>query len=111
MSFLAIQSVDNGGAVVLDRSAAQISSYISIVTSLGTVIFALLLARQNRSQGAVLDDTVRRLWFISFYGIVLTICATGEIPRSDDTSNSWPGGSSYFVCIALCIAHVVVSFS
>jgi hypothetical protein len=55
MSFLAIQSVDNGGAKVKDRSAAQIASYISIVTSLGTVILSLLLVRQYRSKGSVND--------------------------------------------------------
>jgi len=60
MSFLAIQSVDNGGNIVRDRSAAQISSYISIVTCLGTVIFALLLSRQNRSMATV-DDAARFL--------------------------------------------------
>ena len=49
MAFLSIQSVDNGGDVVADRSAAQIASYISIVTSVGSVIISLLLVRQNRS--------------------------------------------------------------
>jgi len=51
MSFLAIQSVDNGSQQ-LNRSAAQIASYISIVTSLGSVILALLLVRQHRSRGS-----------------------------------------------------------
>lgn len=50
VAFLSIQSVDNGGSVVADRSAAQITSYISIVTSVGSVIISLLLVRQNRSK-------------------------------------------------------------
>lgn len=53
MSFLSIQSVDSNGNRERYRSAAQISSYISIVTCLGTIIFALLLSRQNRSIATV----------------------------------------------------------
>jgi hypothetical protein len=36
--------------VVADRSAAQITSYVSIVASVGTVVISLLLIRQNRSK-------------------------------------------------------------
>ena len=50
MAFLAIQSVDNGGQLVPDRSVAQVASYISIVTSLGSMLLSLLLIRQNRSK-------------------------------------------------------------
>ena len=56
MAFLSIQSVDNGGQVVKDRSPAQIASYISIVTSVGSVILSLLLVRQNRSRNRQLMD-------------------------------------------------------
>jgi len=55
MSFLAIQSVDNNGDKTFNRSAAQIASYISIVTSLGTVILSLLLVREYRSKGSAGD--------------------------------------------------------
>ena len=50
MAFLSIQSIDNGGNLVADRSAAQIASYISIMTSVGSVIISLILVRQNRSK-------------------------------------------------------------
>lgn len=50
MAFLAIQSVDNGGNLVPNRSVAQVASYISIVTSLGSILLSLLLIRQNRSK-------------------------------------------------------------
>jgi len=50
VAFLSIQSVDNDGTMVVHRSAAQISCYVSMVTSLGSIILALLLVRQNRSK-------------------------------------------------------------
>ena len=36
--------------MTINRSAAQIACYVSIVTSLGSMILALLLIRQNRSK-------------------------------------------------------------
>ena len=50
MAFLAIQSVDNDGQLTPLRSVAQVASYISIVTSLGSILLSLLLIRQNRSK-------------------------------------------------------------
>ncbi|KZP01939.1 hypothetical protein FIBSPDRAFT_846207, partial [Athelia psychrophila] len=58
VAFLSIQSVDLGGVVLPNRSAAQIVSYISIVTSLGSAILSLLLVRQNRSKGRESADVV-----------------------------------------------------
>ena len=46
VAFLAIPSVDPGSNN--NRTAAQIVSYISIVTSTGSIIIALLLIRQYR---------------------------------------------------------------
>jgi len=65
MSFLSIQSVDNDGTRVINRSAAQISSYISIVSSLGTIILALLISRQNRSKEVILEEAaslMKKMW-------------------------------------------------
>ncbi|OJT02359.1 hypothetical protein TRAPUB_7142 [Trametes pubescens] len=45
VAFLAIPSVDNGPGQL---SAAQISSNISIVTSVGSILLGLLLIRQHR---------------------------------------------------------------
>ena len=45
VAFLAIPSVDTGDGHV---SAAQISSYLSIVTSVGCILVGLLLIRQHR---------------------------------------------------------------
>ncbi|KAF7983489.1 hypothetical protein HWV62_21802 [Athelia sp. TMB] len=56
MAFLSIQSVDTGGNFTSRRTAAQIVSYISIVTSLGSAILSLLLVRQNRSKGREAAD-------------------------------------------------------
>jgi len=47
VAFLAIQSVDN---TTNNRSMAQIASYLSIVTSLGSIITALVLVRQHRTK-------------------------------------------------------------
>ena len=53
MAFLSIQSVDAGGNLVVNRSAAQIASYLSILTSLGSIITSLLIGRQNRSSTTI----------------------------------------------------------
>ncbi|OBZ67952.1 hypothetical protein A0H81_12483 [Grifola frondosa] len=45
VAFLAIPSVDNDNG---NRTPAQISSYLSIVTSIGSIILGLLLVRQHR---------------------------------------------------------------
>jgi hypothetical protein len=50
VAFLAIQSVDNNGAQNLNRSPAQISSYLSTLTSIGSIIIGLLLVKQNRAK-------------------------------------------------------------
>ncbi|KAF6764327.1 hypothetical protein DFP72DRAFT_799998 [Ephemerocybe angulata] len=48
VSFLTIQSVDNAGAVGRERSDEQRASYFSILASMGTIVFSLLLLRQHR---------------------------------------------------------------
>ncbi|KAJ7291729.1 hypothetical protein C8J57DRAFT_1273838, partial [Mycena rebaudengoi] len=50
VAFLAIQSVDGGGRSVVDRSPSQVASYLSILTSIGSIIIGLLLLKQNRDQ-------------------------------------------------------------
>ncbi|KAG6811849.1 hypothetical protein H0H92_005582 [Tricholoma furcatifolium] len=49
VAFLAIQSVDSSSHGDV-RSPAQIASYTSITTSIGSIILGLLLVRQNRAQ-------------------------------------------------------------
>ncbi|KAJ7512665.1 hypothetical protein B0H11DRAFT_1787265 [Mycena galericulata] len=48
VSFLSIQSVDQGGNLAVNRSPAQIASYLSVLLSMGGIIVALLLVQQNR---------------------------------------------------------------
>ncbi|KAJ8696207.1 hypothetical protein PTI98_006093 [Pleurotus ostreatus] len=50
VALLAIQSVDNGNSHGI-RSPIQIASYMSIASSIGSIIAGLLLVRQNRSKG------------------------------------------------------------
>ncbi|KAK0480557.1 hypothetical protein IW261DRAFT_1335466, partial [Armillaria novae-zelandiae] len=49
VAFLAIQSIDDSSDKK-GRSPAQISSYISIIASIGSIILGLLLIRKNRSK-------------------------------------------------------------
>ncbi|CAK5263724.1 unnamed protein product, partial [Mycena citricolor] len=53
VAFLAIQSVDNGGSTVSSRTPTQLASYCSIFTSVGAIIFGLLLVKQNRNRSGV----------------------------------------------------------
>ncbi|KAL4258997.1 hypothetical protein AB1N83_007696 [Pleurotus pulmonarius] len=50
VALLAIQSVDEGGSGDI-RTPVQISSYLSIAMSIGSIILGLLLVRQNRTKG------------------------------------------------------------
>ncbi|KAF4583408.1 hypothetical protein AB1N83_008525 [Pleurotus pulmonarius] len=50
VALLAIQSVDDGGSDGI-RTPVQISSYLSIAMSIGSIILGLLLVRQNRTEG------------------------------------------------------------
>ena len=47
VAFLAIPSVDPGSHL---RTPAQLASFISIVTSIGSVVVGLLLLRQHRTK-------------------------------------------------------------
>ena len=56
VAFLAIPSVDNGNGQL---TAPQISSYLSIVTSVGSILLGLLLIRQHRVKSKdTADDAV-----------------------------------------------------
>ncbi|KAJ7485389.1 hypothetical protein FB451DRAFT_1127570 [Mycena latifolia] len=50
VAFLSIQSVDQGGFALPERTPAQISSYLSMLTSVGAVIIGLLLVKQHRDR-------------------------------------------------------------
>ncbi|KAI0676470.1 hypothetical protein C8Q78DRAFT_1065287 [Trametes maxima] len=56
VAFLAIPSVDDG---TTELTAAQISSYLSIVTSVGSILLGLLLVRQHRVKS---KDTADEAW-------------------------------------------------
>jgi len=47
VAFLAIPSVDIGDRA---RTPAQLASYLSIITSLGSIVTGLLLLRQHRTK-------------------------------------------------------------
>ncbi|KAJ7037863.1 hypothetical protein C8F04DRAFT_1090427 [Mycena alexandri] len=50
VGFLSIQSVDQSGYLVLNRSPAQLASYLSILSSIGSIMFGLLLVKQYRNR-------------------------------------------------------------
>ena len=54
MAFLSIQSVDQGGDVVAQRSPAQIASYVSILGSIASTFVGLWLIKNHRKRE---DDT------------------------------------------------------
>ncbi|KAK0480550.1 hypothetical protein IW261DRAFT_1563230 [Armillaria novae-zelandiae] len=58
IAFLAIQSVDDTSAKE-GRSPAQISSYVSIIASIGSIILGLFLLRQNRWTA---EDSITEAW-------------------------------------------------
>jgi len=66
VAFLAIPSVDPGsGPGNHTRSPVQVASYISIVTSVGSVVIGLLLLRQHRTKPQDSADEVVSHYLIS----------------------------------------------
>ncbi|RPD61236.1 hypothetical protein L227DRAFT_574318 [Lentinus tigrinus ALCF2SS1-6] len=57
IGFLAIQSVDQGGVALPDRTVAQVLSYMSTVLSIGNIIACTILARQHRGSLACIYGT------------------------------------------------------
>ena len=47
VAFLAIPSVDPGNHI---RTPAQLASYLSVITSIGSIVIGLLLLRQHRTK-------------------------------------------------------------
>ncbi|KAJ7485400.1 hypothetical protein FB451DRAFT_1363351 [Mycena latifolia] len=50
VAFLSIQSIDQGGFALPDRTPGQIASYVSLLTSIGAIIIGLLLLKNNRNR-------------------------------------------------------------
>ncbi|KAJ7664314.1 hypothetical protein B0H17DRAFT_301858 [Mycena rosella] len=63
VAFLSIQSVDQGGFSLPDRTPAQISSYLSTLMSIGSVIIGLLLLKQNRNPDRVTAEDASQFIF------------------------------------------------
>ncbi|KDR80110.1 hypothetical protein GALMADRAFT_242351 [Galerina marginata CBS 339.88] len=59
VAFLAIQSVDSKPDNLPYRSPAQISSYLSVVASIGSIVLGLLLMRQNRTRSRESADEMQ----------------------------------------------------
>jgi hypothetical protein len=58
VGFLAIQSVDNGGG----HSLSQVASYVSVISSFGSMLLGVNFARQSYTQGPdMVDNAVRPL--------------------------------------------------
>jgi hypothetical protein len=106
VAFLAIQSVDNNGYQNASRSPTQISSYLSVLTSIGSIIIGLLLVKQNRNRDRVTapDAVGPHLFHLT----KLTLCA-GEVHLRSDASNAGPRDARHLVFLALCDAYLVVS--
>ncbi|KAJ7290460.1 hypothetical protein C8J57DRAFT_1611342, partial [Mycena rebaudengoi] len=57
IAFLAIPTVDNGDNIST-RTTGQIAGYISVISSLGSVIVGLILLHQNRRRKSDIDAMV-----------------------------------------------------
>ncbi|KAG2133715.1 hypothetical protein DEU56DRAFT_810328 [Suillus clintonianus] len=55
VGFLAIQSVDNGGG----HSLSQVASYVSVISSFGSMLLGVNLARQSYTQGPDMVDNAQ----------------------------------------------------
>jgi hypothetical protein len=108
MAFLSISSPDPGSNMVENRFAAQIASYLSTVTGLGCLIASLLLVRQAKCHETAQDAVSDSLLISSF--LLNTLICVGKFFGKYDTCNTRPGNSRHSVCLAVCLADVVVRF-
>ncbi|KAJ7461632.1 hypothetical protein FB451DRAFT_1268731 [Mycena latifolia] len=63
VAFLSIQSVDQNGGAAPIRTPTQISSYLSMLTSIGAIIIGLLLVKQNRDRDRVTAPDAAKFMF------------------------------------------------
>src|SRR6202167_833320 len=109
MAFLSISSPGPGSNMVENRFAAQIASYLSTVTSLGCLIVSLLLVRQAKRHETG-QDAVSGSLLISSFSLLNTLIYVGKFFGKYDTCNTRPGNSRHSLCLAVCLADVVVRF-
>ena len=106
VAFLAIPSVDNGNNP--PRSSAQIASYISIATSIGSIILGLLLVRQNRTKSREnAEDVVSATHLILLNS--LNEALVEQVFACAYTSHSWTRNISHHVQSPIRFTYVVVS--
>ena len=98
----------NGNASHL--STAQIASYISIATSIGSIILGLLLVRQNRTKSREnAEDVVSATHLILLNS--LNEALVEQVFASAYTSHSWTRNISYHVQSPIRVTYVGVSSS
>ena len=93
-------------------SGAQISSYFSISTSVGSIVLGLLLVRQSQTK-----DREKASDVVSIYK-VRTICPKklnmrnyqlGKFLEKQSSSSAWVRNPSHHVQLAICVTDVEVS--
>ncbi|KAJ7754474.1 hypothetical protein B0H16DRAFT_745519 [Mycena metata] len=63
VGFLSIQSVDQNGYLVFNRSPGQLASYLSILSSIGSIMLGLLLVKQYRNREKMTPADASRFMF------------------------------------------------
>lgn len=73
MAFLAIPSNDPSNNNVLQsaRTSAQILSYLSVVTSFGSMLLGLMLAQHHKAKGRGAVDVDVYVSCVDFFSIVI----------------------------------------
>ena len=106
VAFLAIQSVDHGGRT---RTPAQLASYLSIITSIGSVVIGLLLLRHHRTKPHDSSDEVvsRIIW--SRPSSSLTVIAIGSLSQKPSSGCPRVRNPRNPIQSALCVTALVVS--
>ena len=101
VAFLAIPSVDNGSGAI---NPAQVASYLSILTSVGSILLGLLLIRQHRVKSKDTADDANRFLLSRkhkamgletlaiIYSLPYAMLMWGYVPSPDppvQCANSW----------------------
>jgi hypothetical protein len=99
VSFLAIPSVDpaSSGPVPTSRNFAQNASYVSTITSVGSIIVALLLVRQNSSKSRETPEEAVSITCECSLLSLKSYISTGTIFEREDSSRVWTGDTGHHV--------------
>jgi hypothetical protein len=104
VGFLAIQSVDNGRG----HSLSQVASYVSVISSFGSMLLGVNIAKQSYTQGPDMVDNVVRLLTACLVAVSNERIRLASMAGELSAPQAWPRDACNHVQPTVCSTHVGV---